>query len=101
MNATDLPALLYDISKIMDKVKTLEKAGSLIRELEAGPRSFIQLIEAVPLVKGSVEPVTWRYHQNWIDKMPPENQEKLIGAYLNEWIGQCKVLGIFTVASPK
>ena len=87
--------LVITIRDIMGRLKIVESAGQLVKVDEIGPNSFVQLMAAIPLVPGMIEPVTWQYNQFWIDKATLDVQERLIGAYTHEWVGGLKVIGIF------
>lgn len=96
----NLTSMMRDVRALTEKIKLIETTGMLVREQEIGEKSFVQLTEAIPLIKGMVEPVTWQYHQIWMDKSPTDLQNALMGAYLNEQVGPYKIIGIFSVAKP-
>ena len=92
---SDINTLITTVRDIMVRIRININAGTLIQVDEVGPTSFVQIMQAVPLIPGKPEPVGWEYNQFWVDKSPQLVQDKLVGAYTNEWIGKLKIIGIF------
>jgi hypothetical protein len=96
-----------DVLVIVDKVRNILRrlnevvdSGGLSKDTVVGPRSFVQLLECIPLIEGKKEPVAWEYHQVWVHKLTKEQQDKLIGVYIYEYIGSHKIIGIFNPNVP-
>jgi hypothetical protein len=86
------------ISSMIDynkKVQALEILGLLIKDIEVGPNSFVQLVECATVDQGLVY---WNYHQTWVDKMNTTNQKAIEGAYQGDVIGNFKIIGIYNAA---
>ena len=91
----DINTLILTVRDILGRIKVIENAGHMVQVEEVGPNSFVQLMAAMPLVPGMLEPVGWQYNQFWLDKSTEEVRVALVGAYLNEWVGQSKIIGIY------
>jgi hypothetical protein len=109
MNSDELHQMLRDgLSDVLKDIKSVEarlrstvEVGQMIKLEEIGPKSFVQLIEYIPVqANGPKEPYLWtyKYHQYWVDQCPQNMQDKLIGGFLGERIGQSKVFGIYEIA---
>jgi hypothetical protein len=90
--------LVQDMRGWTERVRQIESAGGFTKSVEVGPDSFVQVLQWASVMPNQLEPVTWRYFQCWVNTMSPADQEKIIGAYVGEYVEQNKVVGIFDVA---
>lgn len=89
--------LLHNMRGHIKKIRDIEATGQLASVLEVGPNSFVQILQYKSLLPNQVEPVAWSYAQCWVNTMTDAEQDQIIGAYLNDRIGQNRIIGIYDV----
>lgn len=96
MNSTkEIYDLTVKMREIMSKVDAHVAVNQMVRVHEVSMNSFVQIVAKVPITPGTKDPYYWQYEQFWVDKVALAVQEKVLGAYLNEWVNNVKVIGIF------
>lgn len=91
----DVQGLIQDMRVVMQPLKIAIERGEVRPALEVGPKSLVQIMQAVT---ASGKLVTWNYLQAWVYSMSQSDQNALIGMYLNDRVGsegQNKIIGIY------
>lgn len=83
---------LGNVKNALKSTRVLEIMGQIEKDVEVGPRSFIQVMEAIKVADGVAG---WAFRQGWMDKMAPEDQATFLGTYIGETVGNYKVIAIY------
>lgn len=67
----------------------------LEQDYEVGMDSLVQVVQLLPGSK-----VAWKFYQYEVAKAEPSFRDPVMGMYLNEAIGNYKVVGIYKVLRP-
>lgn len=94
---TQMENVLKTMREYMARTKRAVLSGGLeLDQFEIDANSFIQLIEHRP---GSKD--VWRYHQYRVADFSEDVRNMFIGKYLNEYVKNFKIIGIYKWIDPK